>query len=220
MIKCGLDETQKDGLGRTPLDCAEDHPDVEGLFKALPPPSFRVARQVAREMAQEMEEIAAQVEDPGLPTGTLIKNAHEELRSDVRCILEKIGNGTFGDVYKAQHPRAQRDEAVKVVRLVDRRGKPLDDAERIKRLQSQVDEAEIMLELGLHPNIVAIRGILLLRTMRDASDEAVADNLYVFMDYVEDGMTLARCIEKVDMHIETKIRVGREIGRASCRERV
>ena len=34
----------------------------------------------------------------------------------------------------------------------------------------------------LHPNIVAIRGILFLRGMQDLNNEAVADNLYVFMD--------------------------------------
>ena len=125
--------------------------------------------------------------------------------------MERVGKGTFGDVYEAYHPSAGRTDAVKVVRLVDRRGKPLDNAERIERLQSQVDEAEIMLELGLHPNIVAIRGILLLRSMQDSSGEAVADNLYVFMDYVQGGMTLAGCIEKVDMDIKTKIRVGRDV---------
>ena len=188
LFKCDLDQTQKDGLGRTPRDCAEDHPMIEDLFEALPPPSSRVAKEVARQMAQEME----QAEGHRLPTGTLIKDWHEELDDNTRWIQEYLGRGTFGHVYETYHPHAQRKEAVKVVRFVGRRGKPLEHAERIERLRSQLEEAEIMLKLGLHPSLVAVRGIFLLRAMQSSSGEPVADNLYIFM----------------------------EIGRASCREKV
>ena len=195
---------------RTTPDCAESHSKVLALFDLVESTSLKPSVQKviqAGALANEVRE----VETPKLPFMTLIKDQHEELDRDVRCIIDFIARGTFGEVYRAFNLGALRQEAVKVVRLVNKQGLPLDDAERIERLRSQLDEAEIMLELGLHPNLVAIRGVLMLRAMQDANSEAVADNLYIFMDYVEGGMTLARCIEIVDMDLETKIFVSREV---------
>ena len=149
------------------------------------------------------------VEHPKLPVMTKIEDQYGEDYVNARWIVKHVDNGTFGDVYEVYNPDAQCQEAVKVVRFVDRTGKPLGDAERVERLRSQLDEAEIMLKLGLHPNLIAIRGVCLLRNMHDATEDTIFDNLYVFMDYVEGGMTLAGCVKNLDTDLATKVGLGK-----------
>ena len=83
MIKRGFDQTKKDGVGRTPRDCAEDHSDVLGLFESVAKstslkPEVRAVIQEAALAATDNE--VRIVETPRLPFMTLIKAQHEELQ--------------------------------------------------------------------------------------------------------------------------------------------
>lgn len=104
-------------------------------------------------------------------------------------VLEELGRGAMGTVYKARQKSLNRDVAIKVVRP----NLTIDDM-FIKRLEL---EAKTMAKLR-HPNIVA------------AIDFGFQQNLcYIVMEYIPGGVTLQDIIEKRH-HISEKeaLRVG------------
>ena len=104
-------------------------------------------------------------------------------------ILEELGRGAMGTVYKARQKSLNRDVAIKVVRP----NLTIDDM-YIKRLEL---EAKTMAKLR-HPNIVA------------AIDFGFQQNLcYIVMEYIPGGVTLQDIIDKRH-HISEKeaLRVG------------
>ncbi|BBM88289.1 serine/threonine-protein kinase [Candidatus Uabimicrobium amorphum] len=104
-------------------------------------------------------------------------------------ILEELGRGAMGTVYKARQKSLNRDVAIKVVRP----NLTIDDM-YIKRLEL---EAKTMAKLR-HPNIVA------------AIDFGFHKNLcYIVMEYIPGGVTLQDIIKERD-HISEKeaLRIG------------
>lgn len=100
-------------------------------------------------------------------------------------LLEPIGEGGMGCVYKARHRRMQREVALKVLSP-----QVSDSAEDIERFQREVLAAAIL----NHPNIV---------TAYDASEHEGTD--YLVMEYVE-GIDLAQLVKE-----EGPLPIGRAV---------
>ncbi len=96
-------------------------------------------------------------------------------RLDKYEILEEIGRGAMGAVYKAFHPHLKKYIAIKEVRA-----ELASDPEIQRRFER---EAELLAQLPAHPNIVTVRDAL-----------QWEGRLYLVMDYIEGG-TLSRLIE-------------------------
>ncbi|HVG19905.1 MAG TPA: bifunctional serine/threonine-protein kinase/formylglycine-generating enzyme family protein [Blastocatellia bacterium] len=92
-------------------------------------------------------------------------------RIDKYEILEKIGHGGMGTIYKALHPQFKKYVAIKEVRS---------DLAGVASVRRQFErEVELLARLPLHPNIVMVRDALVWE-----------ERLYLVMDYIEGG-TLA-----------------------------
>jgi serine/threonine-protein kinase len=97
-------------------------------------------------------------------------------RIDKYEVLEVIGRGAMGAVYKALHPQFKKYVAIKEI-LADLAHHP-EIQQRFAR------EAELLAQLPAHPNIVMVR------------DALVWENkLYLVMDYVEGG-TLGEVVKR------------------------
>lgn len=97
-------------------------------------------------------------------------------RIDKYEVLEVIGRGAMGAVYKALHPQFKKYVAIKEI-LADLAHHP-EIQQRFAR------EAELLAQLPAHPNIVMVR------------DALVWENkLYLVMDYVEGG-TLGDAVKR------------------------
>ena len=95
-------------------------------------------------------------------------------RIDKYEILEKIGDGGMGTIYKALHPQFKKYMAIKEV---------CHDLASVASVQRQFErEVELLAKLPLHPNIVTVRDAMVWH-----------DRLYLVMDYIEGG-TLADLI--------------------------
>jgi serine/threonine protein kinase len=108
-------------------------------------------------------------------------------------VLEKLGSGGMGEIFKAQDPRLARMVAIKVL---SRRAAP--DEERRRRF---IKEAQAASSLN-HPNIITIYDIL--------SDE---ENEYMVMEYVP-GRTLTDEISKGGVEISRALQYGVQIADA------
>jgi formylglycine-generating enzyme required for sulfatase activity/serine/threonine protein kinase len=97
-------------------------------------------------------------------------------RLDKYEILEEIGRGGMGTVYKALHPHFKKYVAIKEIR-----SELAGDPEIERRFER---EAELLAQLPPHPNIV---------TVRDAM--ALDGRLYLVMDYIE-GESLAEVVSR------------------------
>ena len=64
--------------------------------------------------------------------------------------LAKIGEGSFSNVFKVQHKKSKKFFALKVIR---------DRYRSIEQVQ-KCDEVQVMLKLGVHPNIVGLHEII------------------------------------------------------------
>ena len=105
-------------------------------------------------------------------------------------IVDLIGRGGMGTVYRARDPREQRDVALKVLGL-DR----LEDAREVDRF-----EREVQLAAGLdHPNIVAVYG-----SGRDAG------HLYMAMELVE-GQSLRDLLRQGKLGLEQSLAVASQV---------
>ena len=80
-------------------------------------------------------------------------------------ILERIGSGTFGEVYRARDPRLNRQVALKLLRRRDRRGATV------------IEEGQLMARVR-HPNVVTVYGA-----------ERIDGRVGLWMEFV-DGPTL------------------------------
>ncbi|MBK9240485.1 MAG: serine/threonine protein kinase [Acidobacteria bacterium] len=84
-------------------------------------------------------------------------------------ILEKVGRGTFGDVYRAWDPRLDRHVALKILRRRETAGPGAESA--------IIEEARLMARVR-HPNIVTVYGA-----------ERIDGRVGIWMEFVE-GLTL------------------------------
>src|SRR4051812_29653133 len=108
-------------------------------------------------------------------------------------VVEKIGSGGMGDIYKAQDSRLNRLVAIKVLSR-----QAVGDDERRRRF---IKEAQAASSLN-HPNIITIYDIL--------SDN---DNEYMVMEYVA-GKTLTEAIPKGGIGIAKSLQYGVQIADA------
>ena len=91
-------------------------------------------------------------------------------------VIEEIGRGGMGSVYKAIHPQFKKYVAIKEMRS-DLAANP-DIQNRFAR------EVEILAQIPAHPNIIMVRDALVWQR-----------RLYLVMDYIE-GETLARLLSR------------------------
>lgn len=105
-------------------------------------------------------------------------------------ILDHIGSGGMGDVYRARDTNLKRDVAIKVLPAEFTR-----DPERLSRFQR---EAQVLASLN-HPNIAAIYGL-------GQSD----DLRFLVMELVE-GEDLAQCLHRGALTVEDVIEIGRQL---------
>src|SRR5215216_134422 len=97
-------------------------------------------------------------------------------RVDKYEILEEIGQGGMGVIYKAFHPQFKKYVAIKEVRS---------DLASVASIRRQFErEVELLARLPLHPNVVMVRDALVWN-----------ERLYLVMDYIEGG-TLADLISQ------------------------
>src|SRR5262245_50659774 len=108
-------------------------------------------------------------------------------------IIELIGSGGMGEVYRARDTRLRRDVALKV--LPERFS---EDEERLSRFTR---EAQLLASLN-HPNIAAIYGI-----------EQSACRMALVLEYVQ-GDTLGERIRKGVMSTGEALRVALQIAEA------
>jgi serine/threonine-protein kinase len=104
----------------------------------------------------------------------LLQGRGRALRMGPYILIERVGSGGMGEVFKAEHCRLRRPAAVKVVSR-DRLGKT-------NALQRFLREAESAAKLS-HPNIVAVYDF-----------GAVEETHYLAMEYI-DGIDLARLVD-------------------------
>ena len=96
-------------------------------------------------------------------------------------LIEEVGRGAMGVVFRARDPLIGRSVAVKTLRLDDvRQGK--DDPEVLERFQNEIRAAGRL----AHPNIVVIH---------DAGADAEAGLFYITMELVQ-GRSLAKMLEE------------------------
>lgn len=132
-------------------------------------------------------------------------------------ILEPIGHGGMGEVYRARDPKLKRDVAVKVL--------PADfaeDAERMKRFER---EAQVLASLN-HPHIASIYGLENPQPERSAQRSGVAEREVVgvgphdtkgchalILELVE-GPTLADRIAEGPLSVEDALVIAKQIAEA------
>ncbi len=109
-------------------------------------------------------------------------------------LLEEIGRGNMGVVYRARDPVMDRTVAIKVIRL----GISLDEGKRRVFLERFHREAQIAGKLG-HPHIIAVH------------DFGAGDEPYIVMEYFP-GMSLSALAERGPLPIEEVELIARQLG--------
>ncbi len=108
-------------------------------------------------------------------------------------ILEKLGAGGMGEVYRAHDMRLERDVAIKL--LPEAFAK---DAERLARFER---EAQVLAALN-HPHIASIHGL-----------EDAAGTPWLVMELVE-GVTLAERLGRGPLPVKEALELARQIAEA------
>jgi serine/threonine-protein kinase len=129
---------------------------------------FQSPRLLAKELLQRGWLTAYQINQ-------IFQGRGKELIVGPYVLLERIGEGGMGQVFKAWHRHLDRTVALKVIRK-DR----LDSQETVRRFQREIEVAARL----SHPNIVAAL---------DAGE--VAGSRYVALEYVE-GIDLAKLVKQ------------------------
>ena len=114
-------------------------------------------------------------------------------------ILEQLGEGGMGVVYRALDPRLDREVAIKLL---------TEEALRDERARERLQQEARALSRLMHPNIA---------TLFDIDSEGGED--FLVLEFVP-GMTLAKALEDGPLPEARARAIALEIGRASCRERV
>jgi iron(II)-dependent oxidoreductase len=112
-------------------------------------------------------------------------------RIDKYLVIEEIGRGGMGAVYKALHPQFKKLIAIKEVRA------DLANDPEIRRRFEQ--EIELLAQLPTHPNIVTVRDALIWE-----------GKLYIIMDYIE-GSTLGDLIKQGAVETDRAARLLEQI---------
>ena len=176
--------------------CKDDEPlrhEVESLLACqekatdfIESPALEVAAQLLTK-----EEIEAGGPTP-LPTGTTLSHYR---------ILEKIGAGGMGEVYRAHDPRLGRDVAIKILPQAF-----AGDPDRLRRFEQEARSAAAL----NHPNIVSIYDV---GTWEYGTPYVVSELL--------EGETLRACLLKGPLPVRKAIEVSSHIalGLAAAHEK-
>jgi serine/threonine protein kinase/Tol biopolymer transport system component len=152
--------------------------------------------QTAEEVLAELETLRAPSSGSG-KSGPRASKPRESLRTGARLgpyeIVEPLGSGGMGDVYRARDTRLERQVAIKVLAP-----EFLEDAERKQRFQR---EAKTISSLS-HPNIC---------TLFDVGEQEGTD--YLVMEYLE-GETLADRLTRGALPLNDLLKIGIQIGEA------
>jgi serine/threonine-protein kinase len=128
----------------------------------------RIARAHASLPASSVSASAVHTGVPS-PSNRAPESADAPIRWGPLTILERIGRGTFGDVYRAHDSRLDRPVALKLVRRRERNAPTLESA--------VIEEGRLLARVH-HPNIVTIYGA-----------ERIDGRVGLWMEYI-DGHTL------------------------------
>jgi serine/threonine protein kinase len=141
-------------------------PQLESVISTLQP-RYADPRHLARELMQRGWLTPFQVNQ-------IFRGEGKDLILDQYLLLERLGEGAMGLVYKARHTTMGRLAALKVIRR-----ERLANAKAIRRFQREIRAVSQL----SHPNVV---------TAYDASQ--VNGTHYIAMEYIE-GMDLARVVK-------------------------
>jgi tetratricopeptide (TPR) repeat protein len=109
-------------------------------------------------------------------------------------IIEHIGHGTFGDVYRAWDSRLDREVALKILRRKER--------EDQARASTVIDEGRLLARVR-HPNVVTVYGA-----------ERIAGQVGVWMEFVH-GKTLEQELrDRGPFDVDRVVRIGIELSGA------
>ncbi len=189
------------------------NPLVERLFHELADLSpaerdkFLAERQLAPELRAELEallrfdstraregdedllhEVKSQLESAREPAPALVGQQLSQYQ-----IIEKIGSGGMGEVYRAHDAKLGRDVAIKV--LPEHLAR---DAERVARFRR---EAQVLASLN-HSNIAAIYDL-----------QKVADTPFLILELVE-GETLAEKIAAGPLPVDEAVGIAKQVAEA------
>jgi serine/threonine-protein kinase len=131
--------------------------------------SDRIERQVASglRLVEQLALAHSALAPPGVPTAGLPPEGL--LTWGPLTIVEKIGSGAFGDVYRARDPRLDRPVALKLLHCSEH---DWDDPQSVV-----IDEARLMARVR-HPNVVTVHGA-----------ERIGNRVGIWMELI-DGPTL------------------------------
>ncbi len=152
-----------DQVSRSQLLPEEQQQELAGPLQAR----FQEPRELARELVRRKWLTPFQINQ-------IVAGKGRDLTVGPYIVLERIGEGGMGQVYKARHRSLERLVAVKVVRR-----ECLDNPITIRRFQREVQMAAQL----QHPNIV-----------RALDADEVGGMYYFVMEYIE-GMDLARLVK-------------------------
>jgi TolB-like protein len=179
-------------LDGTPIDWAAAESSAEGRAR----PCVRQLRAVAAiaELHRSMPAIAS---TPALGSGSLLeRNGEHAIKHWAHLrLLERIGRGAFGDVYRAWDTRLDREVALKL--LPAGRAPGAHDA-----ASSIIHEGQLLARVR-HPNVVTIHGA-----------EQIGDQIGLWMEFVR-GHTLEQLLERRTVLTATEaVDIGLEVCRA------
>lgn len=147
--------------------------------EVLPLDRWQAISQWAKETRVDAQSVAKELVQRGWMTVYQVKQVWKgygnELVLGQYLLLDKLGEGGMGEVFKARHRRMERDVALKVIRK-ERLASP----EAVRRFQREIQATAQL----VHPNIV----------MAYDADQ-VRDRHFFAMEYVE-GCTLSELVRQ------------------------
>jgi serine/threonine-protein kinase len=133
---------------------------------------------------------------PGSPANTASSHVDDEVLGQwghLR-VIERIGRGAFGDVYRAWDPRLDREVALKLLSAKSTNDDP--------RVLSIIEEGRLLARVH-HPNVVTIYGA-----------DRIGDHIGLWMELIE-GRTLQQSIEqRKTLTVGEAVEIGIELCRA------
>lgn len=186
-----VDELADAMLDGTPIDWAAAESSAEGCARSR----VRQLRVVAA-IAELHRSMPAMASSLSLRPGSLLERNGEHAMAHWAHLrlLERIGRGAFGDVYRAWDTRLDREVALKLL--------PAGRAPGAHAASSIIHEGQLLARVR-HPNVVTIYGA-----------EQIGDQIGLWMEFVR-GHTLEQLLERRTVLTATEaVDIGLEVCRA------